>query len=179
MPQKKNPDVPELIRGKTGRVYGDLVALLTAMKGLPLTYNKDLQEDKEALFDACDTVEASLAVMTGLLGEISFNEGRLREAAGKGCLVATDLADYLVRKGMTFRRAHETVGKIVLFAVDREKELHELALEEMKGFARRIEPDVYEWLDPESCVKRRNTPGGTGHQTVLESLKRAKKEIGD
>ncbi len=179
MPQKKNPDVPELIRGKTGRVYGDLVALLTAMKGLPLTYNKDLQEDKEALFDACDTVEASLEVMTGLLGEISFNGERLREAAGEGYLVATDLADYLVRKGMTFRRAHETVGKMVVFAVESGKELHELTLEEMKGFARGIEPDVYEWLDPESCVKRRNTAGGTGHETVLESLKRAKKEIGD
>ncbi|MCP4667909.1 MAG: argininosuccinate lyase, partial [Deltaproteobacteria bacterium] len=132
MPQKKNPDLPELVRGKTGRVYGHLISLLTTMKGLPLAYNKDMQEDKEALFDAVDTVEICLQVMGRLLGEISFNGDRLKEAAEKGFLVATDLADYLVRKGMTFRKAHDRVGKMVLFAAGQDKELKDLTLDEMK-----------------------------------------------
>jgi argininosuccinate lyase len=178
MPQKKNPDVPELIRGKTGRVYGNLMALLTAMKGLPLTYNKDMQEDKEPLFDTADTVELCLEVMARLLTEVAFNEARMREAAGKGFLVATDLADYLVRKGVTFRQAHEIVGKMVLFASDQGKELRDLTLEEMKGFSRQVDGDVYEWLDPEGCVKRRNIPGGTGPDAVRINLDRIKQELG-
>ncbi|MBW1739141.1 MAG: argininosuccinate lyase, partial [Deltaproteobacteria bacterium] len=177
MPQKKNPDLPELIRGKTGRAYGHLVSLLTTMKGLPLTYNKDMQEDKEALFDSADTVEICLEVMSRLLGEVSFSSDRLREATEKGFLVATDLADYLVRKGMTFREAHEIVGKMVLFAVEQEKELHGLTLDEMKGFARQIEEDVYEWLDPASSVNRRNIPGGTGPDMVKKGLKKAMQEL--
>ena len=162
--------MPELIRGKTGRLYGHLISLLTTMKGLPLTYNKDMQEDKEALFDAVDTVEICLEVMSQLLGEISFNSDRLKAATEKGFLVATDLADYLVGKGITFREAHEIVGKMVLFAMDREKELHDLTLDEMKGFARQIDKDVYEWLDPVLCLKRRNIPGGTGPDMVKQSL---------
>ena len=177
MPQKKNPDMPELIRGKTGRLYGHLMSLLTTMKGLPLTYNKDMQEDKEALFDAVDTVEICLEVMSQLLGEISFNSDRLKAATEKGFLVATDLADYLVGKGMTFREAHEIVGKMVLFAMDREKELHDLTLDEMKGFARRIDKDVYEWLDPALSLKRRNIPGGTGPDLVKQSLNKALQEL--
>ncbi|MBW1780422.1 MAG: argininosuccinate lyase [Deltaproteobacteria bacterium] len=178
MPQKKNPDVPELIRGKTGRVYGHLLSLLTTMKGLPLTYNKDMQEDKEALFDAFDTAYICLEVMGGLLGEISFNKERLTGATRKGYLVATDLADYLVRKGITFRQAHEIVGKMVLLAMSQEKELHELTLKEMKGFTRQIGRDVYEWLDPLLSPARRNIPGGTGPETVKNEIDAAKRELG-
>jgi argininosuccinate lyase len=177
MPQKKNPDLPELIRGKTGRAYGHLMSLLTTMKGLPLTYNKDMQEDKEALFDAADTIEICLEVMGRLLGEVNFNGDRLKEATEKGFLVATDLADYLVRKGMTFREAHEIVGKMVLFAAEQDKELHELTVDEMKGFVRGIEKDVYEWLYPAESIKRRNIPGGTGPDVVKKNLKKAKQEL--
>jgi len=177
MPQKKNPDILELIRGKTGRAYGNLMALLTTMKGLPLTYNKDMQEDKEALFDTVDTVEHALKVISPLLKEISFNQEIMKSAAEKGYLVATDLADYLVGKGMTFRQAHETVGKMVLFALDQDKELNQLTLKEMKGFAKKITKDVYDWIDPVSSVKRRNLPGGTGPDAVKKALKRAKEEI--
>ena len=177
MPQKKNPDLPELMRGKTGRVYGSLMALLTTMKGLPLSYNKDMQEDKEVLFDACDTVRICLEVMSRLLGEISFNRDRLGEAIGKGFLVATDLADYLVRKGLTFRQAHEAVGKMVLFALDEKKELHELTLNEMKGFSRQVGKDVYEWLDPRLSPSRRNGVGGTGPDRVKEEIEAAKRDL--
>ncbi len=178
MPQKKNPDLMELVRAKTGRVYGSLTALLTTMKGLPLTYNKDMQEDKEPLFDAADTVEQSLVVMTRLLKAISFNRKKMREAVDQGYLVATDLADYLVGKGVTFRQAHEIVGKLVLYALDLKKELAELTLKEMKGFSRHIEKDVYGWLDPVSCIDRRNLPGGTGSASVKRALSKARKEIG-
>jgi argininosuccinate lyase len=178
MPQKKNPDLMELVRAKTGRVYGHLTALLTTMKGLPLTYNKDMQEDKEPLFDAVDTVEQCLIVMTRLLKELSFNKKRMREAVDQGYLVATDLADYLVRKGVTFRQAHEVVGKMVLYALDRKKELGQLTLTEMKGFSKHIEKEVYGWLDPLSCIDRRNLPGGTGSGSVKRALSKARKEIG-
>jgi argininosuccinate lyase len=177
MPQKKNPDLPELVRGKTGRVYGDLMALLTTMKGLPLSYNKDMQEDKEALFDAADTIEACLKVMTHLLNETTFNGDRMKEAVQRGYLEATDLADYLVRKGVPFRQAHEMVGRMVLHALSRDKELRELSIEEMKEFSRQIGEDVYHWLDPVSCVLRREIPGGTGPQAVKERMKEARKEL--
>jgi argininosuccinate lyase len=177
MPQKKNPDLPELIRGKTGRVYGHLMALLTTMKGLPLSYNKDMQEDKEALFDTIDTVEQSLSVMGRLFAEITFRKERMQKAAEEGYLDATDLADYLVGKGTTFRKAHDVVGKMVLFAADQGKELNKLTLKEMRDFSRQIEKDVYDWLDPISCVKRRNLPGGTGPEQVKTNLKKAKKEL--
>jgi argininosuccinate lyase len=178
MPQKKNPDLMELVRAKTGRVYGHLTALLTTMKGLPLTYNKDMQEDKEPLFDTVDTVEQSLVVMTRLLKEISFNKERMMQAADEGYLVATDLADYLVRKGATFRRAHDIVGKMVLYALGRKKELRQLTLTEMKGFSKQIGKDVYGWLDPLSCIDRRDLPGGTGSGSVKRALSKARKEIG-
>jgi argininosuccinate lyase len=177
MPQKKNPDVPELVRGKTGRVYGHLMSLLTTMKGLPLTYNKDMQEDKEALFDAADTVEACLEVMSGLLGEIAFHGDRMHEAIEKGYLAATDLADYLARKGLTFRQAHEVVGRMVLFAADHGKELQALSLDEMRGFSGRIAEDVYDWLDPAKCPNRRNLSGGTGPKAVRERLEQAIQEL--
>ncbi|MCD6305820.1 MAG: argininosuccinate lyase [Deltaproteobacteria bacterium] len=177
MPQKKNPDLPELIRGKTGRVYGSLMGLLTTMKGLPLTYNKDMQEDKEALFDACDTVCICLEVMARLLGEITFNGERLQEAVQGGFIVATDLADYLVRKGLTFRQAHEIVGKMVLLALEQNKELHQLTLSEMKGFNRQIEEDVYQWLDPRLSPSRRKGIGGTAPDRGGEEIAKAKQEL--
>jgi argininosuccinate lyase len=177
MPQKKNPDVLELIRGKTGRVYGNLMALLTAMKGLPMTYNKDMQEDKEALFDTVDTLERCLTVISPLLRETVFNGEVMKKATEEGHLTATDLADYLVRKGMTFRKAHETVGKIVLFAIDQKRSLKDITLKEFKDFERRITKDVFEWLDTASAIERRNLPGGTGSEQVKEAIKRAKGEI--
>jgi argininosuccinate lyase len=178
MPQKKNPDIPELVRGKTGRVYGHLMSLLTTLKGLPLTYNKDLQEDKEGLFDAADTLMASLDVMGRLVGAISFDAKRLRQATEEGYLAATDLADYLVTKGMSFRQAHEVVGRIVLFAMDRQKELHQLTLGDLRDFSRQIEEDVFDWLDLAACVHRRNITGGTGDEEVAERLLQAKQELG-
>ncbi len=178
MPQKKNPDVPELIRGKTGRVYGHLMGLLTVMKGLPLAYNKDLQEDKEALFDTVDTVEICLEVMKALLGELTFDIQRLRDSSRQGFLTATDLAEYLVGKGVAFRKAHEITGKLVLYASDRGKELHELSIEEMKGFSRQIGEDIYAWLTPDGSVSRRTLKGGTAPDTVREGIAKAKKELG-
>ena len=178
MPQKKNPDLPELVRGKTGRVYGNLMALLTTMKGLPLTYNKDMQEDKEPLFDTVDTAEACLEVMTRLLGNLSFDKEAMRRATERGYLTATDLADYLVTKGLTFRDAHEVAGNMVVFALERDRELSALTLEEMQEFSGRIEGDVYDWLDPARCVARRNAPGGTGPDMVKRQIELAKKEIG-
>ena len=177
MPQKKNPDMPELIRGKTGRVYGHLISLLTTMKGLPLSYNKDMQEDKEALFDTADTALICLEVMSQLVGATTFNGARLDAATRKGFLPATDLADYLVVKGMSFRDAHNAVGGIVLLATDQGKELHELSLDEMNGFAKEIKDDVYDWLDPAKCLDRRNIPGGTGPDMVKKSLEKAKTEL--
>lgn len=178
MPQKKNPDAPELVRGKTGRVYGNLMALLTTMKGLPLTYNKDMQEDKEALFDSMDTVEHCLLVMTNLLKNTSFKHENMKNAVLRGHLAATDLADYLVGKGITFRKAHEIVGRIVLAAIEQDKELHELTLKELKSFNRHITRDVFEWLDPQAPVKKREIPGGTGPESVKKSLITARKELG-
>lgn len=177
MPQKKNPDIPELIRGKTGRVYGDLVSLLTTMKGLPLTYNKDMQEDKEPLFDTVDTVEQSLTIFSSLLKETDFRKESMQKATEKGYLVATDLADYLVTKGMTFRKAHQLVGDMILSAKEKEKELHQLDLSEMRRFSTLIEEDVYEWLDPLSCIKRRDIKGGTGPEAVKKALTKAKEEL--
>ncbi len=177
MPQKKNPDLLELVRGKTGRVYGNLMAVLTTMKGLPLTYNKDMQEDKEPLFDTVDTVELCLEVIVRLLRNLSFNGEAMMRAAERGYLTATDLADYLVTKGLTFRKAHETAGAMVLFAIDRCVELGGLSMDEMKRFSDRIEEDIYDWLDPASCVARRNVPGGTGPDMVALEIKKAKEEI--
>ncbi len=177
MPQKKNPDIPELIRGKTGRVYGHLMALLTTMKGLPLTYNKDIQEDKEPLFDTVDTVEKSLSIFSLLLGEIDFKKENLKKATESGYLVATDLADYLVTKGMTFRKAHHIVGDMILSAQKDNKELHQLDLHEMKHFSSLIESDIYTWLDPASCIERRNIKGGTGPKEVKQTLNKVKKEL--
>jgi argininosuccinate lyase len=174
MPQKKNPDVPELIRGKSGRVFGHLLGLLTVIKGLPLAYNRDLQEDKVPLFDTVDTLKASLQVMRELVAGIKVDENRLRSAARDGFLDATDLADYLVNRGMSFRSAHEAVGNMVRFCIDQRRELQDLSLGEFRRFSRRIEKDVYNYLGTESAVKRRRTPGGT----ALTNVRRRLKELG-
>ena len=177
MPQKKNPDIPELIRGKTGRVYGNLISLLITMKGIPLTYNKDMQEDKEPLFDTVDTVKKSLKIFAMLLKEISFKRDNLYSATEKGYLVATDFADYLVKKGMTFRKAHNVVGDIILSAQKKGRELHEMNLNEMKKYSDIIENDVYKELDPVSCINNRNIPGGTGTKMVRDALIKARKDL--
>jgi len=178
MPQKKNPDIPELVRGKTGRVYGNLMALLSTMKALPLAYNKDMQEDKEPLFDTVETLKGCLQVMARLLAALQFNREKMREAVSHGFLVATDLAEYLVRKGLPFRKAHEVVGRIVLYAIEKGQELEELTLEEMQAFSKHIEEDVFEWLSPLKCIERRSLEGGTGREPVRMQIRLAKKELG-
>jgi len=173
MPQKKNPDVPELVRGKTGRVYGHLISLLTLMKGLPLAYNRDLQEDKEALFDAVDTVKLSVEVMAGLIARIKPRPERLKHVVNTGFLTATDLADYLVGKGLPFREAHEVVGKAVAQCIDRGVELTDLSPEELSGLHPSIGQDVVEILTPEGSVEARNCPGGTGSRAVAQAMEQA------
>ncbi len=174
MPQKKNPDVPELVRGKTARVYGHLMSLLTLMKGLPLAYNRDLQEDKEALFDSVDTVKASLTVMAGLVAKMRPREKRLKRAVETGFITATDLADYLVGKGIPFRQAHEIVGGAVAQCIEKGKELHELTLQELKAFHPSIEEDVFHLLSPEGSVASRKCPGGTAPEAVRRALDQAR-----
>ena len=177
MPQKKNPDILELIRGKTGRVYGNLISLLTVMKGLPLTYNKDMQEDKEPVFDSYDTTKDCLELMKRTLEKISFNRERIEEALKGGYITATDLAEYLVKKGIPFRTAHRIVGKIVLYAIEKEKELWELSIDELRSFSDAIEEDVYEWLDPIKSVQKREIFGGTGPKQVKRMIEELRKEL--
>lgn len=173
MPQKKNPDIPELVRGKTGRVYGNLMAMLTIMKGLPLAYNKDMQEDKEPLFDSVDTVVSSLKVFGPMLAKMVINEPRMRDSASKGYSTATDLADYLVRKGMPFRQAHHAVGRTVAYAVEQNKKLDELTLDELRQFSNMIEEDVFNAITLEKSVNNRNSYGGTAAESVMNQIKTA------
>ncbi|WP_027717599.1 argininosuccinate lyase [Desulfovirgula thermocuniculi] len=177
MPQKKNPDVAELIRGKTGRVYGDLQALLTMLKGLPLAYNKDMQEDKEALFDAVDTVKKCLAVFIPMVSTMRVRKERMLAAAREGFTNATDLADYLVRKGVPFREAHAQVGKMVLYALGEGKALEDLSLEEMRQFAPAVEEDVYRALDIRRCVAARRVLGGPAPEAVRQAISRARARL--
>jgi argininosuccinate lyase len=170
MPQKKNPDVPELVRGKSGRAIGNLVALLTLMKGQPLTYNKDNQEDKEPLFDSVDTLKGSLQVFADMMPALKVNRARMSEAARQGFATATDLADYLVRKGIPFRDAHEIVGRAVLHGVTNGRDLSEMPLEELRGYSPAIEEDVFRVLTPEGSVAARNHTGGTAPQQVREAI---------
>lgn len=160
MPQKKNPDIAELVRGKTGRVYGHLQAMLVTVKGLPLTYNKDLQEDKEGLFDAIDTIKFSLAVYSDMIATMTVNVDKMEQAVSKDFSNATDLADYLVRKGLPFRQAHEVVGKAVAYAIKADKFLPEITLAEYKNFSDLFEADLLETLKPENCVAARTSYGG-------------------
>ncbi len=177
MPQKKNPDIPELVRGKTGRVYGDLIALLTIMKGQPLAYNRDNQEDKENLFDAVDTVKMCLLAYAGLLPSIVVNRDAMYQAASSGYATATDLADYLVVNGLAFRDAHEAVGKIVQFAINENKTLAEMTLSELQAFSAVIKDDVYTVLELEGSVAARNHVGGTAPQQVRKAIERLKQQL--
>jgi argininosuccinate lyase len=179
MPQKKNPDALELVRGKSARVFGHTLSLLSLMKGLPLAYNKDMQEDKEAVFDIADTVRASLEVAATVLGNIRLREERAREAAARGFMNATELADYLARKGMPFREAHEAVGRIVLHAIGRELELHELPLAELAALSPLIEADVYAALALEQTLATKSQTGGTSPTRVAEALAAARASLAD
>ena len=171
MPQKKNPDMAELTRGKTGRVYGDLVTLLTVMKGLPLAYNKDMQEDKEALFDARDTLVKCLDVFTGMFKTLKFRKDVMHAGAGGGFANATDAADYLVKKGLPFREAHEVLGRLVLHCIKENKALLDLPLAELKEFSPLFEQDVYDAISLETCVRQRNVPGGPAPAMVENTIR--------
>lgn len=175
MPQKKNPDVAELVRGKTGRVYGSLITLLTVMKGLPLAYNKDMQEDKEAIFDACDTVKMCIPVFTKMISTMKINKTVMYRAAQGGFANATDAADYLVKKGMPFRSAHEVIGKMVSYCISNNKSLDELSKDELKSFSDIIEDDYYKAINLETCVKGRAIPGGPAKPAVLVSISEGEK----
>jgi argininosuccinate lyase len=178
MPQKKNPDIPELVRGKSGRVIGNLMALMTVLKGLPMTYNRDLQEDKEPVFDSVDTVSQSLAVMIELLSGLSFNREILRHATEKGFMTATDLAEYLVRKNVPFRQAHAVVGQAVAYCVANAKELTDLTLEELRVFSDTVTEDVFEVLEAEGSVNSRTASGGTAGTAVMQALAKAETDLG-
>ena len=177
MPQKKNPDVLELIRGKTGSVYGDLQALLVLMKGLPLTYQRDMQEDKVPLFHAVDSVKACLSVFPLVLKSVRFRTDRMREEAEQGFLNATDLADYLVRRGMPFRKAHAIAGRAVQFCLDKGKGLGDLTAQEWKALAPEVEPGVTGSLGLEQVVEARNIPGGTARRQVRRQIRQARGEV--
>ena len=177
MPQKKNPDALELLRGKAGRVFGHNMAMLTTLKGLPLAYNKDMQEDKEAVFDTVDTVQICLRAAAIVIENATLNEARARDAAGTGYLNATDLADYLVKKGVPFRTAHETVGKAVLHGLEQGKELHELTVDELRTFSPDIDESVAERLSLDSLLASKNATGGTSRERVSEALAAARKQL--
>lgn len=179
MPQKKNPDVPELIRGKAGRVFGHLMALLTTLKALPLTYNKDMQEDKEGIFDTVNTLTGSLRLTASMLESMKVNRQRMRANASAGFANATDLADYLVNKGLPFREAHEVVGRMVLYCIENGKTLGECTLEEFHRFTPLVESDIHRILEPESVVESRNIPGGTAREAVLHTLSEKKRRIAE
>ncbi len=178
MPQKKNPDVPELVRGKTGRVNGHLVALLTLMKGQPLAYNKDNQEDKEPLFDTVDTLTQSLRIYADMISGISVKPAAMRRAALQGYATATDLADYLVRKGLPFRDAHEAVAMAVRAAVERGCDLADLKLDELRQFSALIDEDVYGALTLEGSLSARKHVGGTAPQQVESAIAHARQYLG-
>lgn len=170
MPQKKNPDVAELIRGKTGSVFGRLMSLLITMKALPLAYNRDMQEDKGPFIEAHRTVMTSLKVMSGMIGELSFDKRAMEAALKKGYLNATEMADYLTSKGMPFRQAHHVTGKAVAYAEKKGLGLEDLEIEELRGFSNKISKDIFEVLDYQQAVKRRKTPGGTGPESVAKQI---------
>lgn len=171
MPQKKNPDVAELIRGKTGRVYGSLMAILTVLKGLPMTYNRDMQEDKEALFDAVDTVKSCLAILSRMIGEISFNRSRMAEEAAGGFSTATDVAEYLVMKGVPFREAHGIVGKLVANCLEKKKTLFDLGLRELRKFYPGFDEKVFSVIQPSHSVNAKTTAGGTAETSVAKQIR--------
>ena len=170
MPQKKNPDIAELVRGKTGRVYGALMSLLTTMKGIPLAYNKDMQEDKELTFDAIDTVKGCLALFTGMLDTMKFKKDIMEQSAMKGFTNATDAADYLVNKGVPFRDAHSIIGKLVLYCLEKEKSIDELSLQELQTISEKFEQDIYQAISLETCVKKRLTIGAPSPDAMKQVI---------
>jgi argininosuccinate lyase len=171
MPQKKNPDIAELVRGKTGRVYGALMSILTTMKGIPLAYNKDMQEDKELTFDAIDTTKGCIALFTGMIDTMTFNKEIMAESAKSGFTNATDAADYLVNHGVPFRDAHGIIGQLVLTCIDKNISLDELPLEEYKAICDVFEEDIYEAISLKTCVEKRLTKGAPGKAAMLEVIK--------
>lgn len=179
MPQKKNPDIAELIRGKTGRVYGALVSILTTMKGLPLAYNKDMQEDKELTFDAIDTVKGCIVLFTGMLASMKFNKDVMEASAKNGFTNATDAADYLVNHGVPFRDAHGIVGQLVLFCIEKNISLDDMTLEEFKAISPVFEEDIYEAISMKNCVEKRNTIGAPGTVAMAEVLKECEVYLND
>ncbi len=177
MPQKKNPDVAELIRGKTGRVYGHLMGLLTTMKGLPLAYNKDMQEDKEPIFDALDTVKLCLPVFCDMLSTMKVNKDTMLKGAKGGFTNATDAADYLVKKGLPFREAHSVVGRMVFYAIEHDKALDELSIEELKSFSDIIDEDIYDAISMHTCVSDRKIIGGPAAETVAKAIEKIREKV--
>lgn len=179
MPQKKNPDIAELVRGKTGRVYGALVSLLTTMKGIPLAYNKDMQEDKELMFDAMDTVKGCISLFTGMIDTMTFNYEVMEQSAKNGFTNATDAADYLVRKGVPFRDAHGIIGQLVLLCIEKDCALEDLSLEEYKKISEVFEEDVYEAITLAACVERRNTLGAPGMEAMKQVIAENQKYLSE
>jgi argininosuccinate lyase len=177
MPQKKNPDMAELVRGKTGRVYGNLMAMLTVLKGIPLAYNKDMQEDKEAIFDSCETVKKCLRVFSPMIETMAVRKDKMYAAAGEGFINATDLADYLVKKGQPFRAAYKTVGQIVGKCVAEGKTLETLTLGEYKEFDNDFEEDLYAEIDLRNCAEKRISEGGTCVESIKKQLEYVKNYI--
>lgn len=175
MPQKKNPDIAELIRGKSGRVYGSLISLLTTMKGLPLAYNKDMQEDKEMSFDAIDTVKSLIKLMSGMLSSMKFNHEKMAKSARGGFTNATDAADYLVKKNVPFRDAHEIVGRLVLYGIENNKALDDFTLEEFKNISDVFDNDIYDAISLKTCVEKRNTKGAPGLKAINDEIEASRK----
>lgn len=175
MPQKKNPDIAELIRGKSGRVYGSLISLLTTMKGLPLAYNKDMQEDKEMSFDAIDTVKSLIKLMSGMLSSMKFNHERMAKSARGGFTNATDAADYLVKKNVPFRDAHEIVGRLVLYGIENNKALDDFTLEEFQNISDVFDNDIYDAISLKTCVEKRNTKGAPGLKAINDEIEASRK----
>ncbi len=179
MPQKKNPDIAELIRGKTGRVYGALMALLTTMKGIPLAYNKDMQEDKELTFDAIDTVKGCIALFTGMISTIQFRKDVMEASAKKGFTNATDAADYLVNHGVPFRDAHSIVGRLVLYCIEKDKALDELTMEEFKAVSPVFEKDIYDAISMQTCVEKRETIGAPSEKAVKRAIEAGRRYLNE
>lgn len=177
MPQKKNPDVPELVRGKTGRVYGNLMGLLTVLKSLPLAYNKDMQEDKEGMFDTVATLQGALQLFAPMIATMKVNKEQMREAVNKDFSNATDIADFLANKGLPFRQAHEVIGKTVLYCIQHNKYLLDLSLEEFQQFSPLFDESIYEVLQPETVVNARNVYGGTATGQVKAAIGRAEEKL--
>ena len=177
MPQKKNPDIAELVRGKTGRVYGALTSLLTTMKGLPLAYNKDMQEDKEFTFDAIDTAKGCISLFTGMISSMKFNPSIMEKSAMNGFTNATDAADYLVNHGVAFRDAHGIIGKIVLYCIDKGISIEDMSLEELKAISPVFEDDIYDAISLETCVNKRNTVGGPGQEAMRKVIDEHEKNL--